>query len=146
MCGAPSCTAKPPGRSMATISAASVSESIRCRGKTDRSPLVTSSAIHCDNVPMYLSLNPTVVAERVPWPDLARLAAKVGYPGVDVDIAAAMKQGMAATRSLFAEFKIRPAAVVLPVEFRKDDASFRRDLDKLGEASSFSAAIDCPRM
>lgn len=95
---------------------------------------------------MYLSLNPTVVAERVPWPDLARLAAKVGYPGVDVDLAAAMKQGLPATRSLFDELKIRPAAIVLPVEFRKDDAAFRRDLDKLGDASSFSAAIDCPRM
>ena len=42
--------------------------------------------------------------------------------------------------------KIKPAAVVLPVEFRKDDDAFRQDLDKLGDASSFSAAIDCPRM
>ena len=95
---------------------------------------------------MYLSLNETVVAGRVPWPDFARLAAKVGYPGVDVDLGAAMKQGLPATRSLFDELKIKPAAVVLPVEFRKDDATFSHDLDKLGDASSFSAAIDCPRM
>jgi hypothetical protein len=46
---------------------------------------------------VYLSLNPTVVAGRVPWPDFARLAAKVGYPGVDVDLAAAMKAGLPAT-------------------------------------------------
>ena len=43
---------------------------------------------------MYLSLNPTVVAGRVPWPEFARLAAKVGYPGVDVDLSAAMKAGL----------------------------------------------------
>jgi len=95
---------------------------------------------------MFLSLNPTVVAGRVPWPELARLAAKVGFPGVDLDLPAAMKQGLPATRALFTELKIRPAASVLPVEFRKDDSIFRQDLDKLAEAAAFSAAIDCPRM
>ncbi|MGA2594712.1 MAG: sugar phosphate isomerase/epimerase family protein [Bryobacteraceae bacterium] len=95
---------------------------------------------------MYLSLNPTVVAGRVPWPDLARLAAKVGFPGVDVDLSAAMKAGLSATRALFDELSIKPAAVNLPVEFRKDNAAFHKDLDKLDDASSFSAAIGCPRM
>ncbi len=95
---------------------------------------------------MYLSLNPTVVAGRVPWPEFARLAAKVGYPGVDVDLAAAMKAGLAATNNLLDDLKIKPAAVGLPVEFRKDDAAFRQDLEKLGDAASFSAAIGCPRM
>ena len=95
---------------------------------------------------MYLSLNPTVVAGRVPWPEFARLAAKVGYPGVDVDLAAAMKAGLPATNNLLDDLKIKPAAVGLPVEFRKDDAAFRQDLEKLGDAASFSAAIGCPRM
>ncbi|HTT63050.1 MAG TPA: sugar phosphate isomerase/epimerase family protein [Bryobacteraceae bacterium] len=95
---------------------------------------------------MYLSLNPTVVAGRVPWPDLARLAAKVGFPAVDVDLSAAMKAGLSATRALFEELGIKPAAVDLPVEFRKDDGAFHKDLDKLDDASAFSAAIGCPRM
>ena len=95
---------------------------------------------------MYLSLNPTVVAGRVPWPEFARLAAKVGYPGVDVDLSAAMKAGLPATNNLLEDLKIRPAAVNLPIEFRKDDAAFRKDLAKLDDAASFSAAIGCPRM
>ncbi len=95
---------------------------------------------------MYLSLNPTVVAGRVPWPEFARLAAKVGYPGVDVDLAAAMKAGLPATNNLLDDLKIKPAAVNFPVEFRKDDGAFRQDLEKLGDAASFSAAIGCPRM
>lgn len=95
---------------------------------------------------MYLSLNPMLVAGRVPWPEFARLAAKVGYPGVDVDLSAAMKQGLQATRALLEELKIRPAAIDLPVEFRKDDAAFRKDLARLGDAASFAAAIGCPRM
>jgi sugar phosphate isomerase/epimerase len=95
---------------------------------------------------VYLSLNPTVVAGRVPWPEFARLAAKVGYPGVDVDLSAAMKAGLPATNNLLEDLKIRPAAVNLPIEFRKDDAAFRKDLAKLDDAASFSAAIGCPRM
>ncbi|HTT62763.1 MAG TPA: sugar phosphate isomerase/epimerase family protein [Bryobacteraceae bacterium] len=95
---------------------------------------------------MYLSLNPTLVTGRVVWPEFARLAAKVGYPGVDVDLGAAMKAGLPATNALLKELKIKPAAVNFPVEFRKDDATFRKDLEKLDDASSFSAAIGCPRM
>jgi len=95
---------------------------------------------------VYLSLNPTLVTGRVVWPEFARLAAKVGYPGVDVDLGAAMKAGLPATNALLKELKIKPAAVNFPVEFRKDDATFRKDLEKLDDASSFSAAIGCPRM
>ena len=95
---------------------------------------------------MYLSLNSTIVSGRVRWPDFARLAAKVGFPGVDVDLSAAMKAGLPATTALLEELKIQPAAVGLPVEFRKDDAAFARDLEKLPDASSFAAAFGCPRM
>jgi sugar phosphate isomerase/epimerase len=95
---------------------------------------------------MYLSLNSMLVAGRAPWPELARLAAKVGYPAVDVDLGAAMKEGLAATNSLLGGLKLKPAAVNFPVEFRKDDAAFRKDLERLPDAASFSAAIGCPRM
>lgn len=95
---------------------------------------------------MYLSLNSVLIGGRVHWPEFARLAAKVGYPGVDVDLAAAMKAGLPATNNLLEDLKLKPAAVNLPVEFRNDDETFRKDLEKLGDAASFSAAIGCPRM
>lgn len=95
---------------------------------------------------MYLALNSTLVAGRVPWPEFARLAARVGYRGVDVMLEDAMQQGLPATRSLFEDLGIRPAAVNLPVEFRKTDAEFRADLPKLEEAAPFATAIGCPRM
>jgi sugar phosphate isomerase/epimerase len=95
---------------------------------------------------MYLSLNSTLVANRVPWPEFARLAARVGFGGVDVSTSGAMKEGLASTRSLLQELKLTPAVAGFPVEFRKDDATFRRDLSKLEEAAQFMAAIGCPRM
>jgi sugar phosphate isomerase/epimerase len=95
---------------------------------------------------MYLSLNPTLVADRVPWPEFARVAAKVGFGGVDVSTSGAMKEGFKPSRELFEQLKLAPAVAGFPVEFRKDDATFRRDLTKLEEAAQFVAAIGCPRM
>src|SRR5215831_9210538 len=95
---------------------------------------------------MYLSLNSTLVAGRVPWPEFARLAAKVGFPGVDVATAGAMSEGFESTRALLAQLNMTPAVAGFPAEFRKDDVAFRRDLGQLAEAAQFAAAIGCPRM
>lgn len=95
---------------------------------------------------MYLSLNSTLVTNRVPWPQFAELAAKVGFPGVDVMLDPAMKAGIEATNKLLRRLKVRPSIINAPVEFRKDDAAFKASLPKLEEAARFAAAIDCPRM
>ncbi|HEX6547081.1 MAG TPA: sugar phosphate isomerase/epimerase family protein [Bryobacteraceae bacterium] len=95
---------------------------------------------------MYLALNSVLVSGRVKWPEFARLAAKVGFPGVDVMAATAMQEGVAATRSLLTQLKVRPAVIDFPVEFRKDDAAFEASLPKLAPMAEFAAAIDCPRM
>jgi sugar phosphate isomerase/epimerase len=95
---------------------------------------------------MYLSLNETLVTKRVQWPDFARLAARVGFPGVDVMVKPAMEAGAAATNSLFSELKIKPAIINFPAEFRKDDAIFRASLPGLEETAKFAKAIHCPRM
>ena len=95
---------------------------------------------------MYPSLNSTLTLNRVPWPEFARLAARVGFGGVDVPLAAAMKEGAGATRALLDELKIRPAILTFPVEFRKDDATFDRDMEELPRAAGFARDIGCPRM
>jgi sugar phosphate isomerase/epimerase len=95
---------------------------------------------------MFLALNNVLISGRVPWPDFARLAAKVGFPGTDVMLKPAMQAGADATRELLKELKLRPAAIDFPVEFRKDDATFQAGLPNLKEAAPFAAAIGCPRM
>lgn len=95
---------------------------------------------------MYLSLNSTLVAGRVPWPEFARLAAKVGFQGVDVSTSGVMKEGLEATRSLLGETRLIPAVAGFPVEFRKDDESYKRDLPNLEAAAQLVAAVGCPRM
>jgi sugar phosphate isomerase/epimerase len=95
---------------------------------------------------MFLALNSVLISGRVKWPEFARLAAKVGFPGADVALAPAMEAGASATRDLLAELKVKPAVLDFPVEFRKDDAAFEAGLPKLKQAAPFAAAIGCPRM
>ena len=95
---------------------------------------------------MYISLNGTLTAGRVPWPEFARLAARTGYQGVDVNTARAMEDGPEATQKLLGETRLRPAILGLPVEFRKGPEEFRRDMPKLAPAAQFANAIGCPRM
>ncbi|MCW5963454.1 MAG: sugar phosphate isomerase/epimerase [Bryobacterales bacterium] len=96
---------------------------------------------------MYLSLNRSLVTgKQVNWPDFCALAHYHGYPGVDVDLGPAMKDGIEATRDLLAGKALRASVVGCPVNFREDDAKFQDTLKQLPEAAKFIAAIDCPRM
>jgi sugar phosphate isomerase/epimerase len=95
---------------------------------------------------MFLALNSVLISGKVKWPEFARLAAKVGFPGTDVALASAMEGGATATRDLLAQLNVKPAVLDFPVEFRKDDAAFEAGLPKLKEAAPFAAAIGCPRM
>ena len=95
---------------------------------------------------MFLSLNSVLLQGRVHWPDFARLAAQIGFPGTDIMLRQAMQAGVNTTNDLLAGLKIRPAVIDFPVEFRKDDATFKASLTQLEAAAQFAAAIHCPRM
>jgi sugar phosphate isomerase/epimerase len=95
---------------------------------------------------MYVSLNSSLTGGKVAWPEFARLAARTGFGGVDVNLAAAMKEGVEATRALFGALNIKPSNVNLPVTFSRDEPAFQTGLAKLGEAAAFCGAIGCPTM
>ena len=97
-------------------------------------------------VRMYLALNGVLVSGRVKWPEFAKLAAQTGYLGTDVMLGDAMKDGAEKTRAMLKGLGVRPAVADFPVEFRKDDATFRAGLDKLDEQAKFMADLGCPRM
>jgi sugar phosphate isomerase/epimerase len=95
---------------------------------------------------MFLSLNGVPIGGNLSWPEFARLASSTGFGGVDLMLGPAMVEGVDRTRNFLSELHIRPGFASLPVEFRKDDATFRAGLPKLEDAASFCSAIGCPRM
>jgi sugar phosphate isomerase/epimerase len=96
---------------------------------------------------MFVSLPPWAVARNVGWPEQARLAAKVGYGGIDWAFGAARTAGVEATRALLAELKIRPTITNLPMQapLDGDEGAFKAQLPKLDEDAAFCAAIGCNR-
>jgi sugar phosphate isomerase/epimerase len=95
---------------------------------------------------MYLSMNGVPIGGNLSWRQFAELASATGFKGVDVNLDAAMSDGVKRTQAMLAELNLRPAFVSLPVEFRKDEETFRKGMPKLEEAAPFAAAIGCPRM
>jgi sugar phosphate isomerase/epimerase len=95
---------------------------------------------------MVVSLNSSLIPAKIEWPDFARLAARVGYGGVDVSLDGVRRAGAADTRALFADLKIKPGILGLPVRFAADEAAFQEGLKQLGDAARLAADIGCPRM
>ena len=95
---------------------------------------------------MYASMNGALFNWKLGWPEFAHLAAKVGYPGTDVSLGSAMKEGLDATKALLTELNLKPAVVGLPMNATRDEKSYKEGLKGLDEAAQFAAAIGCPRM
>ena len=96
---------------------------------------------------MFVSLNGSLTS-GVSGADKARLAAKLGYGGVDWDFGPARKAGAEETAALFKELKIRPTIVNLPLQqpFGGEDAEFKAKLPQLVEDAAFCNAIGCNKM
>ena len=96
---------------------------------------------------MFVSLPPWAVARNVGWPEQARLAARVGYKGIDWAFGPAKTAGVDATRALLAELGIVPTIVNLPMNgtLGPDDAAFAAQLPALAENAAFCRAIGCSR-
>ena len=98
---------------------------------------------------MFVSLNGSV-ARGVSGFDKARLAAKVGYGGVDWDLGPAKAAGVEAAQALFAELKIKPTITNLPMArplpFSGEQAAFEQALTQLADDAAFCAAIGCQKM
>jgi sugar phosphate isomerase/epimerase len=98
---------------------------------------------------MFVSLNGSV-ARGVSGFDKARLAAKVGYGGVDWDLGPAKTAGVDATRALFSELEIKPTITNLPMPrplpFGGEQTAFDLALTQLADDAAFCAAIGCLKM
>ena len=98
---------------------------------------------------MFVSLN-GAATRGIGGADKIRLAAMVGYGGVDWDLGPAKTAGLDATKALFDEVKIVPTIVKLPLArplpFSGEDAAFADALKPLADDAAFTAAVGCRKM
>ena len=92
---------------------------------------------------MYPALSAGAIGVRLPFEECARLAADAGFKGIGVNVGAAPADEV---RKVLQVHKLEPAAWGLPVEFRKDEETFRSglaELPKLAKAAKEIGALRC---
>jgi sugar phosphate isomerase/epimerase len=98
---------------------------------------------------MFVSLN-GALTRGVSGADKIRLAAKIGYGGVDWDLGPAKTAGLDATRALFSDLGIRPTIVNLPMArpfpFGGESGPFGDALKPLADDAAFVRAVGCSKM
>ncbi|MCE5257878.1 MAG: sugar phosphate isomerase/epimerase [Chloroflexi bacterium] len=94
---------------------------------------------------MYRALSTGAIGVAVSFEEKVRLAAAYGFRGVDVGMPEIERLGLKGVRSLLAQNHILPAVTGLPVNFREDDASFERDMEKLPEFVRTLTDLGCTR-
>lgn len=73
------------------------------------------------------------------------LATRHGFEAVEFGIGSAYPLGLEKAAALFESHHMLPATFGLPVEWRKDEATFQRDLENLPELAKFAQDLGCAR-
>lgn len=98
---------------------------------------------------MIPTLNATTAGAGLPLDQFIALAARNGFNGVEFSIRAVADEvaehGFDATAGYFEEHKVLPAAFGLPVEWRKDEDTYRRGLEELPRLAKLAQDLDCNR-
>lgn len=99
---------------------------------------------------MYKALSPGAMGLRVSnLQEAIDVARKAGFDGVEVPIHEVAdlvdRDGADKARALFTDSGIRPAGWGLPVDWRGDESSWKRDLEALPRLAKAAAAIGCDR-
>jgi sugar phosphate isomerase/epimerase len=90
---------------------------------------------------MIRSLSPVTAGGGLSLPEQIALCARHDFQGLEISIEAAHTLGFETAKQLFIESNVVPVAFGLPVEWRKDDETFDKGLEKLPELAEFAAKL-----
>ncbi len=94
---------------------------------------------------MISTLNPVTAGGGLPFAEFVALASRAGFQAVDFSIEAAHNLGLPGAAETLESNGILPGAIGLPVEWRKDEATFREGLAQLPEFAKFAQDLGCRR-
>ncbi|MFN8446607.1 MAG: sugar phosphate isomerase/epimerase family protein [Caldilineaceae bacterium] len=98
---------------------------------------------------MYRNLNTGAIGVKATLPQAVQLASAHGFAGIDFSIEEAQtianEHGLDHLRGLFNNAGIKPGSFGFPVDFRRDDATWRTGLDKLAAQAALAVDLGCLR-
>jgi sugar phosphate isomerase/epimerase len=98
---------------------------------------------------MYKNLGIGELGHKAPLEESIELAKKHGFDGITFSIgdaqAVAGRESPAYLANLFRDANVLPGAWHFPLEFRKDEARWREDLDRLPDYAALAQELGCLR-
>lgn len=82
----------------------------------------------------------------VEWTKTFDIAGAAGFDAIELTLPEIAHEGSASIRERLSNAGLAPGAVSLPVEFRRDERTFERDLVELPRLAKFAAAIGATTM
>jgi len=95
---------------------------------------------------LYRALSAGAIGVKVPFQEAVRLAAAYRFEGIDVGMGPIEELGLEAVRQMLAKNHLLPALTGIPVEFRKDEATFEAGMERLPAFCQTMAALGCTRV
>lgn len=94
---------------------------------------------------MYPNLSAGAIGVKATLEEQVQLAARYGFKGTDLDLRQAEELGIPQTRDLYASHGLHMGGWGLPVEFRKDDRTFKDTLLELPRWAGIAEELGCTR-
>jgi sugar phosphate isomerase/epimerase len=98
---------------------------------------------------MIITLNPATIGGQPPLKEYIALAQKNGFGGIEFGIEEVVRLGqetsLAGVKELFNSANVTPANFGLPVDWRKDEATFQEGLGRLPNLARAAQEIGCAR-
>lgn len=94
---------------------------------------------------MIPSLSTVTAGGGLSLPEQVALCARHGFAGLEISIGSVRDMGIEEARSLFQNADVAPVAFGLPVEWRKDEATFAQDLAELPMLAKLAADLGVTR-
>src|SRR4051812_41556848 len=93
-------------------------------------------------LPVTISFHPSLTgATEVDWPASGRIASAAGFSAIDIVLEQVAAQSPAAIRDRLDQAGLAAGPASLPVEFRSDEETFRRDVAELPRMAELAAAV-----
>jgi sugar phosphate isomerase/epimerase len=98
---------------------------------------------------MYPNLGIGAIGHKAALAEAVDFARQYGFRGIDFSIgeaqALAREKGVESVRDLFASNKVLPSVMGFPVEFRRDESTWRAGMEALPEQAKLAQALGCTR-
>ncbi|MFQ6098395.1 MAG: sugar phosphate isomerase/epimerase family protein [Armatimonadota bacterium] len=98
---------------------------------------------------MFKNLSPGAVGISGSMEEVMTLAKRNGFRGIDLNVGEAIKiaeqSSLDDVRKMFDDHRLKPGGFGLPVDFRKDEDTYRHGLERLPAIAETAAAVGCTR-